>query len=256
MRVHGEPGALDEGQGAGLAQRRERSLAGQEGAHARSIRSRNVGIDLERLLDRLDGRLRVVVHEERPPEQRDGGGRGFADEIAAVGQRPVIARRQQEIFAAHAAVRARRAEIDHPTEPEIVEQAERVRRRLDNHRPFGEIDIGEEVDGVGVGGQEQRARIHEPGKDQDALVVLHAGIPDALARRVDRDATKTVEEGGDAALEVELVVNLGGGRSIGNAVAEFERPDRGLDLIWRGERRRDRRIALRARRTGRRRQSE
>jgi len=85
-----------------------------------------------------------------------------ADEITAVGQRPVIAGRQQEIFPAHAAIRARSAEVDHPAEPKIVEQPERVRRRLDHHGSFGEVDIAEEIDGVGVGGEKQRLRIHEP----------------------------------------------------------------------------------------------
>src|SRR4029079_5256013 len=91
--VHGKPGAFDEGQSAWLAQWRERPLAGQERPHARAIRARHVRIDLERLLYRLDGRLRIVVNEERPPEQRDGGGRGLADEIAAAGARTVITRR-------------------------------------------------------------------------------------------------------------------------------------------------------------------
>ncbi len=229
---------------ARLAQRRQRSLAGEKVAHARAVGSRNVGIDLERILDRFDGRLRVVVDQEGPAEQRDGGRGRASDEISTFGQRPVIAWRQQQIFPALPAIRTGAAEIDHPAEPEIVEQAERVRRRLHHHRPLGEVDIADEIDRVGICGEEQRLRVHQAGKDQDAFVVLDAGGADTVARSEDRDATQAVEIGGNATLQIELVVELVGGRLIRNAVAEFERADRGLDLIRRRKRRRNGRIGL------------
>ena len=178
---------------ARLAQRGERTLAGEEAADARAVGARHVGIDLERLLDGLDRGLRIVVDEEGAAEQRDRCGGWPADEIAALGQRPVIARRQQQIFAAEPAIGARRAEIDHPAEPQIVEQAERVGRRLDHHRAFGEIDVGEEIDGVGIGGEEQRVRIHQAREDQDALIVLDACVPECLCapRRSRRRASRS-----------------------------------------------------------------
>jgi hypothetical protein len=72
-----------------------------------------------------------------------------------------------------------------------------------------------------------------PEKDQDAVIVLDAGIAYALARCVDGHAPEPVEEGRDAALQVELIVELAGGRRVGNAVAELQRADRSLDAIRR-----------------------
>ena len=208
------------------------------------IGARHIRIDLEIFLDDLDRRLGVVVHEKRPTEQRDRSRGGSADEIAAIRPRPVITGRKQEIFAAEPPIGTGRAEVDHPAEPEIVEQPKHPWRRLDHHRSLGEIDIGDEIHRVGVGGEKQRARIHQAGEDQDPLIVLHPRIPDALPRRKDRHAAEPVEEGGDATLQVELVIDLVGRRLVGHAVAELERADRGLDLIRRRERWRDGRVTL------------
>ena len=51
----------------------------------------------------------------------------------------------------------------------------------------------DEVDGVGVGGEEQRLGIHQLGEDDD-LVVLDADVEQALADRVDVHALQGVHE--------------------------------------------------------------
>ena len=87
-------------------------------------------------------------------------------------------------------------------------------------------------------------RVHQAGEDQNALIVLHAGGANAVARGQDRNAAQAVEIGRHAPLQIELIVKLVGGRLIRNAVAEIQRADRGLDLVGRGERGRDRRIGF------------
>ena len=70
-----------------------------------------------------------AAEQERPRRAR------MPDVVAAVGQRAVIARRDEQEPAALAAIRAWQAEIDDPLPPHVVEHPERLRRRLDDHRP-------------------------------------------------------------------------------------------------------------------------
>jgi hypothetical protein len=46
-------------------------------------------------------------------------------------------------------------------EPEVVDKAERVWRRLEDHRPVLDIDAKDVINGVGIGGEEQGLRIHQ-----------------------------------------------------------------------------------------------
>ena len=84
------------------------------------------------------------------------------------------------------------------------------------------------VDCVGVGRQEQRLGIHQFGEDED-LVVLDADALHALAEGVDADAPQVVHERAIRVGEVEVVVDLVGGRLARHAVLEFERAEAALD---------------------------
>jgi hypothetical protein len=152
--------------------------------------------------------------------------------VAAVGQRAVIARRDEQEPTALAAIRTRQAEIDDPLPPPVVEHSQRLRRRLDDHRPRSQIDHAEEIGRVGVRGQKQRCRIHQLREDQD-LVVVRSRLREPLAQRHRRGARVPVEKHVQGVHVVEVVVHGLDGLASGHAVDEFERPEPGLELVRR-----------------------
>ena len=142
-----------------------------------------VGIDLGEFLDRLDRRLRIgLVLQERAAEPHDAVGPGAGDEIPAFRQRAVVARRHDQVLAAFAAVGTGHSDVDDPAEPVVVDGAEKLGRRLQDHGALGEIEDAHDVDRVRVGRQEQRLGIHQLGEDED-LVVLDPDVPMPLGRR-------------------------------------------------------------------------
>ena len=90
-------------------------------------------IDLGEFLGVLDGRLGVAVDQEAAPEEEIAEGARAEDEVA-VGHIAVVAGRQQQEFPALALVRAGVAHVADVVEPMVVNQAENVRRRLDDQR--------------------------------------------------------------------------------------------------------------------------
>ena len=234
-RVERLPAALDEHRLGNLRRCSGRRAALEQRRDARAGGARRVGVELQRALDRLDGRRRVVVRQERPPEQERPRRARVSDVVAAVRQRAVVAGRDEQEAAAFAAIRARQAEVDDPAPPHVVEHPERLRRRLDDHRARREIDDAEEVDGVGVRGQEHGLRAHQLREDEDR-VVLDAGVVEALPDRVRRRAREAVEVHVEAVHEVEMVVDALGGLAGRHAVDELERPEPGLELLRRPDR--------------------
>jgi len=85
--------------------------------------------------ERVDPGLDDVLDTaQRADHQPVGEGGAPVGEVAA-GLVAVIAGRQDEVLAARALVRASQAEVGDVAEPEVVEDAERVRRVLDDRRP-------------------------------------------------------------------------------------------------------------------------
>ena len=109
-------------------------------------------------------------------------------------------------------------------EPHVVDHAERQRRRLDDHRPLGDVQVDPEIDGVRIGGQEQRLRIHQLREDE-GRVVRDAGILEALEDGRHRSALVGVHERLDAVHQVEVVVGLRHGLLARRAVLVFQRAD-------------------------------
>ena len=151
------------------------TVALQRLGDAGAVAARHVGIDLHVGLDVLDRRLRVVVDQVGARGIEHAVGLGMGDEVAALGQRPVIARRHDQVLAAQPAVGAGAADVDDPGEPHVVDRADGVRRLLDHHRAVGEVDGRHVVDRVGVGGQEQRVRVHQLREDDDVVVLRPEG---------------------------------------------------------------------------------
>ena len=218
---------------------RQPHRAGQRLGDAGAVAARDVGVDLQVGLDVLDRGLRVVVHEVGARGVEDVVGLRMRDEVAALGQRPVVAGRHDQVLAAEAAVGTGAADVDDPGEPHVVDRADRVGGLLDHHRAVAQVDRREVVDRVGVGGEEQRRRVHQLGEDDDA--VRAGDLLEALAQRIGRGAAEAVVVDVERAGEVERVEDPFGGLGARHAVLELERADPRLDA--RGRRQRlDRRL--------------
>ena len=204
--VEGEAGALDELRLRDLRLARQPHRAGQRLGDAGAVAARHVGVDLQVRLHVLDRRLRVVVDQVGARGIEDVVGLRMRDEVAALGQRPVIAGRHDQVLAAEAAVGTGAADVDDPGEPHVVDRADRVGGLLDHHRAVAEVDRREVVDRVGVGGEEQRARVHQLGEDDDA--VRAGDLLEALAQRIGRGAAEAVVVDRERVGEVHRVVDL------------------------------------------------
>ena len=157
---------------------RQRRLALQRRADARAVSAGKVGIDLERLLDQRDDRLRVVLLEKGPPEHGGAGRAHLLDEVAAARQLALVIGRHKQVFAALAPVGTGQTEVGDPLEPHVVDHAKREWRCLNDDRSLGDVQIDPEIDGVRIGRQEQGLRIHQLGEDQ-GRVVRDAGLLDS-----------------------------------------------------------------------------
>ena len=217
---------------------RQRRLALQRRADARAVSAGKVGIDLERLLDQRDDRLRVVLLEKGPPEQGGAGRAHLLDEVAAARQLALVAGRHKQVLAPLAPVGTGQTEVGDPLEPHVVDHAEREWRCLNDDRSLGDVQIDPEIDGVRIGRQEQGLRIHQLREDQ-GRVVRDAGILQALEDGRHRSALVGVHERLDAVHQVEVVVGLGHGLFARCAVLVLQRADADLDFVRRGDRRRD-----------------
>ena len=214
----------------------ESGLAAQELGDAGTDTARFVRVDLCELPDRVDRRLRIVVLHEHAPEDQDAGRQRAGNVETALGQRAVVAGRQDQVLPSFAAVRTGRAEVGDPTPPHIVDGAERLGRRLEHHGTLAEIDDADEIHGIRIRRQEQRFCVHQLG-EHEHLVVLHADIEKALANGSRVHALHRVHEGFESVREVQVVVDLGEGLLARHAVPEEERADTAIDFVGRRDRR-------------------
>src|SRR6476469_9701576 len=104
---------------------RQRRVALQRGADAGAVSARKIGIDLERLLDLRDHRLRIVLFEKGPPYQGGAGSTHLLNEIAAARQLALVIRRHKQVSAALATVGTGQTEVGYPLEPHVIDHTER-----------------------------------------------------------------------------------------------------------------------------------
>lgn len=107
-----------------------------------------VGVDLHELAVALDGWFWTVVLQEHAGKQQDVFGPGTRGEEPAFWQRAVVAGRQDQVLSAQAAIGTRRADVDHPTAPGIIDEAQKFRRHFQHHGPLGEVEDAEGIDRV------------------------------------------------------------------------------------------------------------
>jgi len=224
----------------------ERLAGDVDELHRRRIVRLRQRVDLGELPGALDGRPGIAVHQEAAPE-KDIAERGRTEDEVTLGQVALEAGRQQQEFPALAPVRAGVAHVADVIEPVVVNDAEDVRRRLDDQRAVLQVQPHHAIDGLGVRRQEQRLRIHQRLHDEDGPIV-GAQAAYAFAKRIDRRAGHGIEEGLHAAREVEVVIDLLHGGIVRKAVEEPERAQAGLDGIRRGDLRRNVRRHLHLRR--------
>jgi hypothetical protein len=104
----------------------------------------------------------------------------------------------------------------------VIDDAEHVRWGFDHQRTVADIEPRHVVDALGIGGQEERLRVHQVFHDEQGLVVRP---PPGWPSRPDRFRRRTrhgVEKGLHAAHEVEVVVDLLRGGIVRESVEDFE----------------------------------
>ncbi len=213
-------------------------LPGEELRYAGSNSAVNIGIYLGGLLDQLDRGLRIVLYHETAPEHCDARRPRAGDKVSALGQGAVITRRQDQVFPALAAIRARRAKVDDPAPPEIIERAKRLGRRLEHHRTVTQVEEADEIDCVGVRRKEERLGIHQLGEHDD-LVVLDPDGGVRLSNGGHVHALEGIHKRLEGMCEVQVVVDFVQGLLARHAVLELHRADSRLYFVRRGNRRRD-----------------
>src|SRR4030095_2174804 len=123
------------------------------------------------LLDQIHGRLGIVVHHEGAHSIEHMIGLRAAHKKTAIRQRTLITRRYSQILHPRPTVGTWTADVDDPAEPHVIERAELHRRHFHHHRALSEIDDGEIINGIGVGGKKERVSVHQLGKDDDGVVL-------------------------------------------------------------------------------------
>ena len=123
----------------------------------------------------------------------------------------VVAGRQEKVFAAFALVGTHDAHVGDVTEPEVIDHAQGLFRRLYYERASGlEVQEHGPVGGLRVGGQEVAPRV---GARLGVTNLVWFGQPDAaepIAHRNQRSAGNGVEEDLDPTQEVKCIVEIGG----------------------------------------------
>ena len=144
--------------------------------------------------------------------------------MVALGYCTLVSRRQQQVLAAPAAVGAGIAEVRQIEKEAVVDDAQHVRRHLDDRRAgLLQVDAGARVHAFGVVGQADvlRPAFTRLGVDDHA-----AGLADAVVAWVHveqglhRDRGHEVQVRLRGALQVELVVELA--NALGRRIAAFE----------------------------------
>ena len=149
--------------------------------HRRRIGGLGQRINPRELLHQVHARLRVAVDQEAAPGDPVAERRRAHDDVA-LRHLALVAGRQQQVLPALALVRPGDADIDDPAVPHVVYGAEHLRRHLDDQRAVAEIEPRPAVDGVVIGGEEDRPRVHQLLEDRHGGV-CRSQLADGVAIR-------------------------------------------------------------------------
>ena len=112
-----------------------------------------------RLRQRVDPRLHDVRHAAEGTHHQPVRVRRAAEREVPLGLLPLIPGRQGDVLPAGASVRAGNPEVGEVTEPEVVNDAQRVRRVLHDDRSAAQIEEHRPIGRLRVRRQEERPRV-------------------------------------------------------------------------------------------------
>ena len=135
------------------------------------------------------------------------------------------------VTAARALVGSGQSHVRHPAEIRVIHGAQNSGWHARDHRTVLQVQAEEDIDGGGVGSQEERAGVEEVLGDADALVRLDAGFFEAATQGIHGRRRHAGEEGVDAPAEIDLVIGELNGRGIRGAVLEAQGSDAGMDRV-------------------------
>src|SRR5271154_3949533 len=173
------------------------------------------------LVKALDGWSGIAIDQKAAGKEGIAERSALKDEIA-LGYVSLVSRWQEEKLATLPLVRACVPHVGDVAEPEVVHNAEAVRRTFEHYRAFRQINPRHGVDGVRVRGQEERLRVHQRIENSERAV-HSAGFAKAPAHGHKRSALHRIEKDVNSALEIEIVVHLLDGCCIGIAGLELQR---------------------------------
>ena len=190
------------------------------------------------LRERVDPRAHQILHAAQRADHQPAGVRRRAGDEVPVGDVAVVVGRQDQVLAALPLVGAGEADVGHVALPDVVDEAQRVRGRLDHRRPVAlEVEVVRAVRGLGVRGQ------HDVGRRRQRIGVgedVRRGLPDAakaVAHRDHRRARHAVQEHLDAAHQVQRVIAALHRVGQRQPVEELQRPERRLQPLGHPDRR-------------------
>ena len=154
-----------------------------------------------------------------------------------VGNLALMVRRQEQVLAALTAIRPGVAHVGDVALPQIVDEAQRVRRALDHRRTVAlEVEERRPVGRLRVRRQHDRCRrAARIGAGDDVRACPNRSQP--VAHRQHRRPRHAVQERVDPPHQVERVVAHLDGRRERHPVKELHRAERGLQPVRRTERR-------------------
>ena len=188
-------------------------------------------VHLQVVLDVLQRRRQSVGNGAAHEEPVDVGGR--LEHEVAVGHVAGVTRRQNEILAALAPVRAGDAEVTDIAHPCIVQHAEHAGWHFHHGRPVGlQVEMTDGVHRGGVSGQVQRVRVEQLLGHGNLVGLAQTNRRIAGNDAVDGQRADVVEEHFDGPHAVEVVVDRVDGGVGRHAVEELQLADGRLDLVW------------------------
>ena len=195
--------------------------------HGRRIVSRRQRIDPRPLQQIVGGRGVAGRAGKGPQQQPVAIGLGRHDEVARIRDGAFMARRQEEVFPALAAVGAARPDVFHRAHPHVVDQAQQAGRDLDHGRAVrAQVQKRGAIDRLGIGRQHQAVGVGVEHRHRPRIV--HAQIPgEAGPKAVHAVAGGVAQDHLHRALIVERVVEAVCRRGRGVAVGKGQRPEEG-----------------------------
>ena len=148
----------------------------------------------------------------------------------------LVHRRHEQVHSAFALVGSVRAEVDHGSKEGVVEDAARVGRVFDDPCAAAQVEPGQRVELICIGGEKQGMRVDWALEHTDRVVLGHTRATQPSVHRDGRRAGQHGEERVHPSDEVQVVVKALRGGVRRDSVHEVERPNSCFDALGRLQR--------------------